>query len=350
MTDFNINLATGAIRLGEKVVCFGYHNTSTVICDDVKIEVTPQMNWCITVAMLGGTSLRIFSISREEYNSISIRYAPWRQTADRVWFMATQKSVEGHLRKWSSEKTFGVLFEEIANEQTILEIMNQTTDLCISYFLCHKDNDLYEEVKESCIYQTLIWNGTKFIGPHVPEWTTPPAQIKEPLVIGSSLVHKQNLLTMRLEEGRPILFTAFDDTGMIMSIKYIMADDEYFRRFRCRSHSLYAALFILSNLFEKSPQDAELQKEFSVAIEYFTKKDLQLYHETVEVAKNNFMNDVRNKITGMYVVFPPSMYKATNIKNSLFKSGAEDLIWKALCNTTNMAAIEEFFRFYPTRH
>src|SRR6185369_14530594 len=87
------------------------------------------------------------------------------------------------LRTWISRKTFGEMFDECVGEETIQMVLDMTKGYCISYFLRHKENDLYGEMKneDSYVIQNLIWDieHQKFVTHLVPS----PAPIRPPVLV-----------------------------------------------------------------------------------------------------------------------------------------------------------------------
>lgn len=354
MTEIIQNPTTGAFYIGDKCICIGYHGTQTIVGDVANIKFETEQSWTLTKASLDGSNLRIFSISRDVYNTLTFRFQPWRQSNDRVWFMTTFKNIEGHKGRWNSEKTFGQMFEEIAGPQCINVILEQTKTQCISYLLRHVENDLFGNLKQSHIIQTIIWNGEEYIGIHMAEWTSPPSPILEPELVSNS--NKAiNPFDVEIKDGCPLLLTIFNNHN-IYTTKYITAGDETFRRFRCRAHSINACLFLLDCAIfkqkikcEQTHEHTDLEEYENLKVEknYVYKKlssqEKDRYEEALAVGRTNFYNDLQNKKSGMYVVFPKLIYV---IIQSMFSKDCDE-IWNKFRQNAQIPAVEQFFSYYP---
>lgn len=359
-TDFTYNTTTGTFSLNGKQVCRGYYGTETSITDEVDLQTKTQDDcWTLTVAN-NGTTVRVFSISRDEYSTLSNHYRPWRMNADRVWFMATFKHVDGHSRNWGTKNnTFGKMFEEIVGQEGVIEVMNATANnLCISYFIRHPDNDIFDELEEPEVLQTIAWNSET--NQYVSTFTITPAHnVSYPIRITPIELPT----TIKIEDGTPLILTIFMPDGDIKSIKYITKRDEYIRVFRCRTHNRFAALFVTERLAESATTDEErqqLEDELQYArCELFTPNELEQFEVTVKAARDELNEALCNKLNGKFVVFPEKMYKYCNIKKTIdsyqgnnSKENHMQLrarIWKNLCSCTDIpsiCAVEEFVREY----
>lgn len=369
--DFEHNETTGSFSLNGKHVCRGYYGTETLeITDEVITLTIPRTltdeTMTLTIAN-NGTTVRIFSISRDDYNSLLVRYPPWKQTPDRVWFMATFKNLDGHVRNWGTKKnTFGKMFEEIVSPKGIVEIMEQTSsDLCISYFIRHNDNDLYGEVDRNQVLQTIAWNSTT--NRFVNTYTLPLAHgIEYPMrlsPIDQTPNETLKTIDLKIENGYPILLTIFNNVdGSLVSTKYITEHDECIRHFRCRTHNRFAALFATEQLLKQADKQTKplYEKELAYArANMFTQDELEGFEITVKAAFDELYNDLSRKLNGAFVVFPNKLYVKCEIKkiiDSYQGNNSEEnhkqlqqRITKNLCmctDTYSICAIEQFLKEY----
>lgn len=358
------NETTGTFSLNGKQVCRGYYGTTTSIVDEIGLQCSSaQQNWTLTVAN-NGTTVRIFSIPRTELDNFDpiTRLKLWRYNEERAWFMATFKHLDGHLRNWGTKNNnFGGMFEEIVGEQGIKEVMDATSgNLCISYFIRHPDNDIYGELEEPEVLQTIAWNSetNRYISTFDLE---PPHGIHHPIRI--TPVPTDSVAYVKIEDGTPLILTTFLDDGDIKSTKYITKHDEYLRMFRCRTHNRFAALFATERLHE-SEKDAEkrqvLEDELMYArSELFTPDELEQFEVTVKAARDELNNDLHNKLNGKYVVFPNKMYMFCDIKKIIDSyqgnnskenhMAVRDRVWKKLAGCTDtktIGAVEQFIQHY----
>jgi hypothetical protein len=364
MTDFVYDEATGAFSIDGVQVCRGYYGTETVVDDELTIGAQRGARFTLTVAN-NGTTVRIFSIPRSIYTEMQMRHAPWREDADRVWFMSTFKHVDGHLRNWGTKRnTFGGMYESIVGEAGIQDVLKATSaGLCISYFIRHPDNDLYGEMTNvrPHVIMTIGWNSTtsRFVSPYdlpeqrcidLPMFITP---------IDETPTGEQFTATVPVQDGFPLLVTMYWANGDIKSVKYITNHDEAIRRFRCRTHNRFAALFATEQLRAAHPKDESLSDEIYFSAELFTEDELVQWPETVKAARDEFFNDLSRKLNGAYVEFPPKMYQHCNIKRVLDSFGGNnsaenhqmlrDRVWANLCkcvDSRTICAIEQFVKVY----
>lgn len=363
-TDFSYDEATGAFSIDGVKVCRGYYGTETEIDSELMISAQRNVPFTITVAN-NGTTVRIFSIPRSIYQEMQMRHTPWREDGDRVWFMATFKHIDGHLRNWGTKRnTFGGMFESIVGEAGLQDVMRATSaGLCISYFIRHPDNDLYGEMNgvRPHVIMTIGWNSTtgRFVSPYdLPEQRC----IDLPMRISPIDATPNDPVfsaTVPVQDGFPLLVTMYWANGDIRSVKYITNHDESIRRFRCRTHSRFAALFATEQMLKANPADQALQDEMRFAVELFSEDELVQWPETVKAARDEFFNDLSRKLNGAYVEFPSKMYQFCNIKRVLDSLGGNnskenhqmlrDRVWANLCkcvDNRSICAIEQFVKVY----
>ena len=321
---------TGTFYSDKEAICRGFYGTETHIMDSVTL--TPPLNrfWAVTEAK-NGTGLRLFSLSKEEwqyykfyeYNGRTLERCPWRQNNERVWILATYKNLEGQFGTWSTkQKNFGQMFEEILGEDGVNNVCEATSgELCISYFMRHKDNDIHKEMGDepSHIIQTIIWNRRlqQFSGPNfppynpqypnMPYWLCPPPQVRSPTVLFHGVpmdAAAQDPEAFFKEGGNvqlenPLLLTVYDGPN-IRSFKLISSGDEYVRTFRSRSHNRFIALCIVENLF-KQTNEAKYLEELNFAKErLFTKEELDGYVINMQAGKDEFFAELGEKYDGKY--------------------------------------------------
>lgn len=349
--SFTYDEATGSFTLDGKVVCRGYYGTTTVTDDqlDRVSMVTGTINdktWTVSVAN-NGTSVRIFSISRITWSNMANRPAYWKCDAERVYFMATFRNIDGHNRNWGTKKsTFGKMFESIVGEQGINGILSMTSgDLCLSFFIRHPDNDLYDEVKTPQVILTIGWNSAtnEYVCPF--EMDVKPVDVDLPDRVTGNV---------ELVDGRPLLVTIYHRDGSITSCKYITQHDEYLRRFRCRTHNRFASLFTVEQLcLHHEVKDPTLRAEFDVAIKQFTDQELEAYCLAVAAGRQRLFDDIRHKMNGAYVVFPQKLYVLCKIKETMSRgTSVEEVCTRVHNNLVGVvggpvvAAVEDFFRHY----
>lgn len=396
----NQDKTTGTFYTSDnKAVCRGFYGTQThkvTSCD-----LTPPTNlcWAVTEAK-NGTGLRLFSISQTELSETNAEITkyngqpdyrgfvinnkelePWRQSNDRAWFLATFKNLEGHLGRWKDggNKTFGQMFEEILGEQGIANVLEATKDnLCISYFMRHKDNDIHNEMtddEESHVIQTVVWDisNQEFVGPSMPNWPTPQEPVREPTVLYKNdtldnepfegLYFKEGE-TVKIEDGHPLLLTVYRG-GEIDSFKLITHADEYVRQFRSRSHSRFVALMVCEQLAKTGK--AEHIEELQIAkARLFTPDELEGYKANVQAGRDEFFEELDRKYDGGYVAFHKKIYNTCKIGDCLKefrtvnkledpdqyeknRQALKDKLWNQLVNCTkwrNVGALEAFWEVY----
>jgi hypothetical protein len=356
---FEYNPKTGSFSLNGVIVCNGYSETETVVTTRVQKTLSNRNLW-IGVVANNGTNVRIFSISRQDYNTLTDRPKPWKETEDRVWFMATFKSIEGHLRTWISRKTFGQMFEECVPD--VKQIMQQTTDACVSYFIRHKENDLYNElITPNHVIQSLVWKDGRFIGMCHPDYISLAEGVVAPYIVMSNcnIQDTESAIDLELANGHPILLTVFEETG-IKSYKFITPHDEIIRRFRCRAHNRFSSLFAVEQLLKQTHEGTYLEELQIVKAELFTEKELEQYQVAVETGKNDLFQELSRKLDGNFVVFPHNLYRNAKIQGALESTpknedrvvrhqSLRDKVWNNLCHCTDMktiSAIDDFFQKY----
>jgi len=364
MSNFTYDQASGTFSLDGVHVCRGYYGTDTVVDNELTLEAQRDATFTVTVAN-NGTTVRVFSIPRDVYNEMTDRPDPWRTSADRVWFMSTFKNIDGHSRNWGTKNnTFGGMFESIVGEAGIQDVMQTTSgSLCISYFIRHQDNDLYGEMTgvRPHVIMTIGWNSStgRYVHPHalpsqrcidLPMMITPVDQTPNDSLFSA---------TVPVQDGFPLLVTMYWKDGSVKSIKYITKHDESIRRFRCRTHSKFAALFATEQLRKTIPDSQDIDDELFFATELFTENELVQWSDTVKAARDELFNDLSRKLNGAYVEFPPKMYQHCNIKNVILSFGGNnstenhqmlrDRVWANLCKCVDnrtICAVEEFVKVY----
>ena len=370
MTEFEYNSTTGSFSLLGKQVCRGYYGTQTEVINQFQFCGSRQNNWMITVAN-NGTTVRIFSISRDDYSTLIQRFRPWKETNDRVWFMSTFKHVDGHFRNWGTKNnTFGQMFEQIVGSKGVEQVMDMTSgSLCISYFIRHPDNDLYGEMRnaEPQVIQTIMWDceSSRYLRPN----TLPPAHgVQLPMTIDPvDTTPEGPMITanITIENGFPLLVTEFKADGDIASTKLITEHDELLRRFRCRTHNRFAALFIAEQMVADTRLSVleleQMKKEVAIArAELFSSDELNGWDATITAARDELNNDLSRKLNGAYVEFPSKIYQYCNVKvviDSYQRNNCEEnhaglrrRIWQNLCecgsNPRAICAIEQFLQHY----
>jgi hypothetical protein len=417
-------MTTGTFYVNQQPACRGYYGTDTKIANTFTLNLPTNKLWTVTSAP-NGTSLRLFSVTNEEWqlkrytetvdkrtgNVKTFEHLPWAQVisgqlcvgqditipvpanlpTNRVWLLTTFKNIDGHMCHWGTTKTFGSMFEEILGTQGILSILMQTAndELCISYFMCHRDNDLYGQVEDSFITQTLIWNRRlqQFAGPNFPTfqdgssayWVAPPAPIRIPVVLSQNLIADQDspvasephvVVNGPVQVMSPMLVTIFDGDSLV-SYKLTTPEDEHVRQFRTRSHNKFAALFIAENMLDlrqeslnvtpEEHNDQSLEKrqaavdemleELKVAKDrLFTVDELVMYKEFINQGRIEFLNQLEAKFT-QWVVFDEAIYKHCDIQKNLLKATNvqeyQDLVWNKMkrCNKPfNVCCVEAFWR------
>ena len=318
---------TGTFVIGTKAVCRGFYGTETHKMKSV--DLTPPANapWTVTEAK-NGTGLRLFSLPRSTYEE---DYEPLHQTLDRLWFLATYKNLGGHDGHWKEggELTFGQMFKDCLGEDGVAEALEATSgDLCISYFVRHRDNDIHNEMgdEESHVIQTTVWDSAaqEFIGPSMPNWPEPTLNVRNPTLLFKSEGELSNEPhhgpffsageTVTIEEGHPLLLTVYNG-GLIHSYKLIAPADEYLRQFRSRSHSRFVALMIARQLVKDGKVEAE---ELACAEErLFTPEELAGFEVNLQAGKDEFFAELRSKYNGNYVNFHRDLFKWCRLRESL---------------------------------
>lgn len=356
--------------------CRGFYGTETHKLNSV--DLTPPANryWAVTEAK-NGTGLRLFSLPIEEFDS---DWEPWFQTNDRVWYLATYKNLSGHLGRWKdgSKKTFGKMFEEILGEEGIQKVLQATSgDLCISYFMRHRENDIHNEMgdEESHVIQTIVWDRStqQYVGPCMPNWPMPEVPVRQPTLLYSNIQPKNETIsfpffnegeTIKIEDGHPLLLTVYDGAN-IMSYKLITYADEYVRQFRSRSHSRFVALMVCEELAKTGK--AEHIEELQIAkARLFTDEELQGFNVNVQAGKDEFYAELDNKYYGQYVAFDKKIFNNCRIKDCLDefsfvtqmedpeqfeqnRQAFKDKVWEKLRSCTSwrkVGALESFWRVY----
>lgn len=412
-------MTTGTFYVNEQPACRGYYGTETKIANSFTLNLPTNKLWTVTSAP-NGTSLRLFSVTKDEWqfmrytetvdkrngNVKTFEHLPWAQVVNgqlcvgemtfqlpanlptnRIWLLTTFKNIDGHMCHWGTTKTFGTMFEEILGVDGIISVLKQTAndELCISYFMCHRDNDLYGQVEESFVTQTLVWNRRlqQFAGPNFPTfgdgasayWVAPPAPIRIPVVLSQNLVVDQTqgsptepephvVLGGKVQVTSPMLVTIYDGDSLI-SYKLTTPEDEHVRQFRTRSHNKFAALFIAENMLdlrrEALAQDEKDEKCKAAVVgmseeleaakaRLFTAEELASYKELINQGRIEFLNQLETKFT-QWVVFDEAIYKHCDIQKNLAiaKNVKEyqDLVWNKLkrCNKPfNVCCVEAFWR------
>jgi hypothetical protein len=389
---------TGTFYTDEEAICRGFYGTETHTLNTMTLTPPATRFWSITEAK-NGTGLRLFSLSKEEWNLYkfyetkdgrTFERVPWRESTDRVWILATFKNLEGHLGTWSNKKkTFGQMFEEILGEEGIQAVCQSTsTELCISYFMRHRDNDIHKEMGDepSHVIQTIIWNRRlqQYSGPsfplyhkdfsNLPYWITPPPQVRSPTMI--SFNSQLNLAEndpetffkeggdFQIIDGHPLLLTVFDGPT-IRSFKLITPADEYVRTFRSRSHNRFVALCIVENLFSQTNEAQYLEEMTFAKDRLFTQEELDGYIVNIQSGKDEFYNELSLKYDGKYVAFDKKIFNTLKIADCLkeignipradteaYEAGRErfrEMVWERLMKCTNwkkVGALESFWRVY----
>jgi hypothetical protein len=364
MSNFTYDQATGAFSINGVQVCRGHYGTETIVDNELNIDAQRTVPFTVTVAN-NGTTVRVFSIPRAVYTEMTDRPEPWRTSSDCVWFMSTFKNIDGHSRNWGTKNnTFGGMFESIVGEAGIQDVMRATSgSLCISYFIRHQDNDLYGEMEgvRPHVMMTIGWDSKtgRFVSPYdLPEQRCIDLPMRiSPVDMTPNGEHFT--ATVPVQDGFPLLVTMYWSNGDTKTVKYITNHDESIRRFRCRTHSRFAALFATEQLLKANPTDQALQDEMRFATELFTENELVQWTETVKAARDELFNDLSRKLNGAYVEFPPKMYQHCNIKNVITSFGGNnskenhqmlrDRIWANLCKCVDnrtICAIEQFVKVY----
>ena len=379
-----------------KAVCRGFYGTQTHKVSSCDLTPPTNLHWAVTEAK-NGTGLRLFSIpvselawmneqaKLEEQGVVKTRnfdgFEPWRVSQDRAWFLATYKNVEGHLGRWKDggNKTFGQMFEEILGQKGIAQVLQATEDnLCISYFMRHKENDIHNEMtadEESHVIQTLVWDISKqeFIGPSMPNWPTPEAPVREPNVLYKNGELEDDLFdgqyfkdgeSIVVEDGHPLLLTVYR-RGEIDSFKLITHADEYVRQFRSRSHSRFVALMVCEQLAKTGQAEFLEELQFAKA-RLFTPQELEGYKVNVQAGKDEFCADLDRKYDGGYVAFQKKIYNNCRIGDCLDefctvnkyddstqyeanRTAFKKKVWSNLINCTGwrkVGALEVFWQVY----
>jgi len=356
-------------------VCRGFYGTETHKVSRCDLTPPSNLHWCVTEAK-NGTGLRLFSLPRSEHDP---DFEPWRQSGDRVWYLATYKNLSGHLGRWKDGgmKTFGMMFEEILGEEGITSVLEATKDnLCISYFMRHRENDIHNEMgdEESHVIQTIVWDSAaqEFIGPSMPNWPTPSAPVREPTVLykNEELTNDvedgpffKNGESVVIEDGHPLLLTVYKGSD-IASYKLITHADEYVRQFRSRSHSRFVALMVCERLAAKTGKAEHLEELEFAKIRLFTPEELDGFQTNVQAGKDEFFDELDRKYDGGYVAFDKKIYNGCRILDCLNKyqtdnkdeaqfetnrQAFKEEVWDRLRNSTNwrkVGALESFWRVY----
>lgn len=359
MTNFEYNTETGTFSLGGDKVCQGYFGTKVVVDDTLNIGYDRNVPFTTTIAT-NGTTVRIFSISEEDFAKMTDRPRYWKRVDGRVYFMATFKNLDGHTRHWKTKNnTFGQMFESIIGPAGLQSVLEATSgDLCISYFIRHPDNDLFNELENASPHVTTIiaWDrkNNRFISPFDLAQQT---NIEKPMpisLIDQTPSEPRGSGSTTIEDGSPLLVTMYFSDGSIDSVKYITKRDESNRRLRCRTHNRFAAYFAVQQMLGVDPTNVDLQDELTFACpRLFSEHELNQFRETVSAARTEFENDLCRKHKGAYVEFPNKMYMFCNIRNLIANSKTENQlckdVWDALCKCTDnkkIAAIEQFITVY----
>jgi len=418
-------MTTGTFYVNTQAACRGYYGTETKVSNSFTLNLPTNKLWTVTSAP-NGTGLRLFSVTKEEWqflrytettdkrtgNVKTFEHLPWAQVVngqlcvgemifplpenfptDRVWLLTTFKNIDGHMCHWGTKETFGAMFEEILGTDGIMSVLAQTAndELCISYFMCHRNNDLYGQVEESFVTQTLIWNRRlqQFSGPNFPAfgdgssayWVAPPAPIRLPVVLSQNLVVDTTATDQTepyvvsngpVQVTSPMLVTIYNGDSLI-SYKLTNQEDEHLRQFRTRSHNKFAALFVAENMLDlrlealnvtqddldKDEMAVEkrqaavvgMVEELKVAkARLFTADELAMYKERINQGRIEFLNQLETKFT-QWVVFDEAIYKHCDIQKNLAIATNvkeyQDLVWNKLkrCNKPfNICCVEAFWR------
>lgn len=368
---------TGTFYLGDKAICRGFYGTETHKVSTCDLTPPSNVYWAVTEAK-NGTGLRLFSIPLSEHDP---DWEPFHQSGERVWYLATYKNLSGHLGRWKDggNKTFGQMFNEIVGD-SINKLLEMTSgNLCVSYFMRHRDNDIHNEMgdEESHVIQTIVWDSDaqQFIGPSMPNWPTPPAPVLEPTILYSNKgeeltneVHQGPFFkegnSVEVQDGHPLLFTIYCGPN-IVSCKLITYADEYVRQFRSRSHSRFVALMVCQKLSESGQAEFLEELQFAKA-RLFTKEELEGFAVNVQAGKDEFFEDLDRKYDGGYVAFHKKIYNNCRIGDCLNefctvnknedpeqyevnRQALKDKVWSNLLNCTGwrkVGALEAFWQVY----
>lgn len=356
MTEITYNETTGTFSLGDVKVCQGHHNTEVVVGSGLELQYDRTVPFTVTIAQ-HGTIVRVFSISEEDFSKLTVRPRYWKRTGDRVWFMATFKNLDGHTRHWKTkDNTFGKMFESIISPAGVQNVLEATSgSLCISYFIRHPDNDLFNEVTTPQVVMTIAWDSknNRFISPFdLPSQTN----IEKPMLVNlidNTPNDPRGSGGTPVEDGFPLLVTMYFSDGSISNVKYITERDESIRRLRCRAHNRFAALFAAQQMLQQDPTNVDLQNEMKYAVHLFSQHELNQFADTVAAARTELQNDLCRKRNGLYVEFPNMMFQFCNIRNMIANSKTEaqlcNDVWNALCKCTDgkrIRAIEQFINVY----
>ena len=363
-------MTTGTFYVNDVAACRGYYGTETVLTTSVSLHPPTDKRWTLSDAP-NGTGLRLFSVSKDEWQlmrfvevddkfkktKVTYELEPWAEfvgpnlrvgenffknpglPTDRVWLLTTFKNLNGHNSHWGTKRTFGSMFEEIVGHDGISHILQQTStdELCISYFMCHRANDIHNEMGDqpSYVVQNLVWNRRlqKFSGPagfvsefsqDEPYWVVPPAPIQTPKMMMSCMTHQFPSAEKHFSSGtegvkvndlHPLLFTIFDGENLV-SYKFITPSDEHVRQFRSRTHNKFAALFIAENRVQLEKSAEALEQLETAKTRLFTPDELETYQRQRDNGKIEFFNQLAMRRT-QHVVFDEAIYKHCDILKNL---------------------------------
>ena len=190
------------------------------------------------------------------------------------------------------------MFDEILGDEGLAYVTQATAgDLCISFFMQHRDNDIFGEMGDAPnkVSQTIIWDAEKqiFLGPNCEGWVEPPAALCTETIMANKEFCQEDSrqVPVTVEDGAPMLFTIYRGSE-IQSFKFITPADEAIRRVRSRSHNRFVALFVTESLFA-STQKAQYLEDAQIAKErLFTPDELSGYEVNLMVGKHSFFEDL----------------------------------------------------------